>query len=214
MTHAGKIEAQLQTEVAELLPRAETAGQSGCAACRSPRSWCAARSVWPAGEKACPAAGLSFCGIAPRPSRHAVARQRPFSQPRMPATYALAMARAKGIPTGYIGCIEKSRVYNGGLRLRSQPPATAIPQLPKASISQPFPFSFARCRGGHGRKIPGDGRSRWRQHRMKDPYDTWLLSGTCQFGDELSRAIAATRPADRSEGRRSSSADCATRQKR
>src|SRR4051812_8845514 len=43
--HAGKIEAQLKAEVAELLAKAE-AGRTSLTACRSPTNWRAARSVW------------------------------------------------------------------------------------------------------------------------------------------------------------------------
>src|ERR1019366_509461 len=45
--HAGRIEAQLQAEVAELMAKAEAADRRTCrTGCRSPRNWRGARRVW------------------------------------------------------------------------------------------------------------------------------------------------------------------------
>src|SRR3954466_8284099 len=51
--HAGKIEAQLKAEVAELLAKAE-AGRTSPTACRSPMNWRAARSGWQCSRRGAP----------------------------------------------------------------------------------------------------------------------------------------------------------------
>ena len=83
--HAGKLEAQLQAEVADLMAKAEAADQVDIpTACRSPTNWRAVRNAWPSsprhGRRSRPARRNASNGsrqIIRRNSRRGTPRQRP-----------------------------------------------------------------------------------------------------------------------------------------
>src|SRR4051794_16364949 len=83
--HAGRIEAQLKAEVAELLAKAEAARTSPTA-CRSPMNWRAARSVWLSWPRRGPRSrrALGNASSVSKPSTRPSSRRAP-RRPRRPA---------------------------------------------------------------------------------------------------------------------------------